>query len=447
MSKSGKRRTSAASYESIGRYVEDAEAQRGLYRRTLIIVIIAQIFGGAGLAAGVTVGALLAQDMMGTESYAGVPAALLTLGAASSAFLVGRLSQRLGRRAGLAIGFMAGGIGAAGVVYAGVADNLALLLVSLLIYGAGTSTNLQARYAGTDLAKPEQRARAVSLAMVSTTFGAVLGPNLVDDMGRFAESFGIPPLVGPFMLAGAAFFLAGLILLALLRPDPFIVARAIAQRRESEQEAAASGTDANAVTAGSNKRGVLIGTTVMVLTQIVMVAIMTMTPVHMQHHGHSLSDVGMVIGIHIAAMFLPSLVTGVLVDRFGRMAMSYASGVTLLLAGLLAALAPADSLPLLIVALALLGLGWNIGVISGTAQIIDATSPATRAKTQGTLDVLVSLAGASGGALSGIVAANTSYAVLSLAGGVLSLLLIPVIILSRASGRKPIGAGGMQHRG
>ncbi len=448
MKRSGEGRAVSLDTASVQRYVQDPEAQRRLYRRTLTVVIIAQIFGGAGLAAGVTVGALLAQDMMGTASYAGVPAALLTLGAASSAFLVGRLSQRLGRRAGLAIGFMAGGIGAAGVVYAGVADNLALLLVSLLVYGAGTSTNLQARYAGTDLAKPEQRARAVSLAMVSTTFGAVLGPNLVDDMGRFAEAFGIPPLVGPFMLAGAAFFLAGLILLALLRPDPFIVARAIAERREAEQEAASPGSaKASAAVPAGDKRGILIGTTVMVLTQIVMVAIMTMTPVHMQHHGHSLADVGMVIGIHIAAMFLPSLVTGALVDRFGRMAMSYASGVTLLLAGLLAALAPADSLPLLILALALLGLGWNIGVISGTAQIIDATPPATRAKTQGSLDVLVSLAGASGGALSGVVAANTSYAVLSLAGGVLSLLLIPVILWSRASGRRAEHDGGVQHRG
>jgi MFS family permease len=429
---------------SIQRYIDSPEQQHRLYRRTLAVVIIAQIFGGAGLAAGVTVGALLAQDMMGTESFAGVPAALLTLGAASSAFLVGRLSQRLGRRTGLTIGFMAGGIGAAGVVYAAAADNLALLLVSLLVYGAGTSTNLQARYAGTDLAKPEQRARAVSLAMVSTTFGAVLGPNLVAVMGRYAESLGIPALAGPFILAGAAFFLAGLVLLALLRPDPFIVARAIAQRQEADQGEQTSRSDID-MPAGS-KRGILIGTIVMVLTQIVMVAIMTMTPVHMQHHGHSLTDVGMVIGIHIAAMFLPSLVTGILVDRFGRMTMSYASGVTLLLAGILAAAAPADSMPLLIVALALLGLGWNIGVISGTAQIIDATPAATRARTQGTLDVLVSLAGASGGALSGVVVAYSSYAVLSLAGGVLSLLLVPVVIWSRTAGKKSRNAGGVQHR-
>ena len=171
----------------------------------------------------------------------------------------------------------------------------------------------------------------------------------------------------------------------------------------------------------------------MILTQIVMVAIMTMTPVHMKHHGHGLSEVGLVIGVHIGAMYLPSLITGVLVDKIGRIAMAFASGVILLGAGLLAAFAPADSMPLLIAALALLGLGWNFGLISGTALIVDATHPANRAKTQGTVDVSIALAGASGGALSGMVVASSSYATLSLAGGFLALLLIPVGIWYRSN--------------
>lgn len=169
----------------------------------------------------------------------------------------------------------------------------------------------------------------------------------------------------------------------------------------------------------------------MVLTQIVMIAIMTMTPVHMKHHGHGLGDVGLVIGIHIAAMYLPSLITGALVDKYGRTLMSYASGITLLLAGLVSALAPGDSMVLLILGLALLGLGWNFGLISGTAAIIDATPPQSRAKTQGTVDVLIALAGASGGALSGVVVAQSSYTTLSFIGGFLSLLLIPVVVWSR----------------
>ncbi|MET3921804.1 MFS transporter [Arthrobacter sp. UYEF20] len=414
-------------------YSVSPQRRQALYRRTLVVVILSQVFGGAGLAAGVTVGALLAQQMLGTAGLAGMPAALFTLGSAGAAFLVGRISQRRGRRTGLTAGFIAGGIGAAGVVLAAVMNNVVLLFIALLVYGAGTATNLQARYAGTDLAPPQRRATAVSLAMVSTTLGAVAGPNLVTPMGAVATALGIPALAGPFLLAAAAYTVAGLVLFVWLRPDPLLLATAISAQDRSE--AAAAGDVAPASESHRNGRGVTVGTAVMVLTQVAMVAIMTMTPVHMQAHGHGLTDVGLVIGIHIGFMFLPSLVTGVLVDRIGRFPMAIAAGVTLLAAGIVAATAPAESMTQLMIALALLGLGWNFGLISGTALIVDATPLESRARTQGSVDVLIALAGASGGALSGMVVAGTSYAILSLAGGILSLLLVPVVIWSQRTAR------------
>ncbi|WP_276358319.1 MFS transporter [Cohnella caldifontis] len=409
-----------------------------LYKRTLWIVVISQVFGGWGLAAGVTVGALLAQDMLGTDSAAGVPSALITLGSAAAALAIGRLSQRFGRRKGLAAGFLAGGAGAAGVILAAVNGSIPLLLVSMLVYGVGTATNLQARYAGTDLAKPTQRARAVSIGLVSTTLGAVSGPNLVGVMENFATSLGIPALAGPFLLAGAAFALAGLVILALLRPDPFLVAKAIAEAENGTAgDAPVSGRSAPA----AGKRGIGVGAAVMVLTQIVMVGIMTMTPIHMQHHGFGIGAVGLVIGCHIGAMYLPSLLTGALADKFGRTAMAIAAGAVLLSVGLVVSLTGAHTLAALITALVLLGLGWNFGLISGTALIVDAAPPAVRAKTQGTVDVLVALSGAAGGALSGPVAAHSSFQTLSLAGGFLSLLLIPVVVWSRGARKanKPEG--------
>lgn len=409
-------------------YIESPEKVKKLYRRTLWIVVLSQIFGGAGLAAGVTVGALLAQDMLGTDRFAGAPVALFTLGSAAAALIIGRLSQRFSRRTGLASGFLAGGVGAIGVVIAALSDNIVLLFLSLLIYGAGTATNLQARYAGTDLATVKQRGTAISIALVSTTFGAFAGPNLIGVMGRFAESIGIPALAGPFILAAAAYSLAGVVLLIFLRPDPLLVSKAIT---EHQQELALSATDMEPLEETPvNKKGVMLGATVMVLTQLIMFAIMTMTPIHMGHHGHDLGDVGLVISIHIAAMYLPSIVTGVLVDKLGRIVMSIAAGVTFMAAGIVAALAPSDSLFVLIVALALLGLGWNFGLISGTTLLVDSTHPSTRAKTQGTVDVLVALAGATGGGISGMVMAQSSYAVMSLGGGFLALILIPVVLWS-----------------
>ncbi|WP_417894525.1 MFS transporter [Bacillus safensis] len=410
----------------INNYIDSPKKLKILYTRVLFVVSLSQIFGGAGLAAGITVGALLAQQMLGTEAYAGVPMALFTLGSAWAAFIVGKLSQSYGRRIGLSTGFIVGGIGAIGVVIAAMMNSVILLFASLFIYGAGTSTNLQARYAGTDLANSKQRATAISMTMVMTTFGAVAGPNLVEMMGKFAVSIGIPSLAGPFILSAAAFIIAGLVLFILLRPDPLVIAKRIAAYKAKHEH----GNQANSAYKKMDKKGIAVGATVMILTQIVMVALMTMTPVHMQHHGYGLAEVGIVIGFHIGAMYLPSPITGVLVDKLGRTTMSIASGIILLLAGLLAAFAPSDSMILLIIALSLLGLGWNFGLISGTAQIVDSTEPSTRAKTQGTLDVFIALAGAAGGALSGMVAANTSYATLSLSGGILSLFLIPVIVWS-----------------
>ncbi|MGE6346911.1 MFS transporter [Bacillus mycoides] len=413
--------------DSISGHVYTEEEQQKLYKRTLIIVSISQMFGGAGLAAGITVGALLAQQMLGTDAYAGLPAAMFTMGSAVAAFFVGKLSQKYGRRIGLATGFIVGGLGAIGVVLAALTNSIILLLVSLLIYGAGTATNLQARYAGTDLANKKQRATAISITMVMTTFGAVAGPNLVGVMGNFADSIGIPNLAGPFILSAAAFILAGLVLFVMLRPDPLIIANIIETYKQEHTYKRQSVTNETS----ENKRGITVGAIVMILTQVVMVAIMTMTPVHMGHHGHGLSEVGLVIGFHVGAMYLPSLVTGILIDKVGRTAMSIAGGGILLAAGVIAAIAPSDSLILLIVALSLLGLGWNLGLISGTAQIVDSTEPSTRAKTQGKIDVFIALAGASGGAMSGMVVANSSYAALSLAGGLLALLLIPVVMWSR----------------
>ncbi|MCV9952419.1 MFS transporter [Paenibacillus sp. BT-177] len=269
---------------------------------------------------------MLAQDMLGIDSFSGVPTGLFTLGSAGAALMVGRLSQRLGRRTGLAAGFLTGDFGAIGVVLAALINSIPLLFISMLVYGAGTATNLQARYAGTDLALPTQRAKTMSMAMVFTTFGTVADPNLVELTGKLAISLGAPALKGPFILASIAYILAGVILLVFLKPGPLIVAKAkeqaVAIQMKKEPVFKKRNYD-RCLSYGANTN--------------CYIAIMTMAPVHMQHHGHDLSEIGLVIGIHVASMYLQSVITGVLVDKFGYIFMAYASGFTLMLSGLLAA--------------------------------------------------------------------------------------------------------------
>ncbi|MFJ9471170.1 MFS transporter [Streptomyces caniferus] len=416
------------------RNVAPADREVPEQRRILAVLVFSQILSGAGLAAGITVGALLAEEMLGSTGLAGVPSALFTAGAALGAVGIGQICRRHGRRPGLALGYAVGALGSLGVVVAAALGSAVLLFAALVVYGAGTATNLMARYAGADLASPARRGRAVSTVLLATTLGAVIGPNLVTLTGQVAHSWGIPRLAGPFLLAVAAFGAASVALACLLRPDPLRLAEKLAAARaEAAAESPADGAD-SASDARPDRRGLVTGTLVMILTQFVMIAVMTMTPVHMRAHGHGTQEAGLVIALHVGAMFLPSPLTGLLVDRVGRRWIAGASGPVLLAAGLVAAMAP-HSVPALAAALILLGIGWNFGLVSGTALVTDALPPARRASTQGLVDVGIALAGAAGGMSSGPVVVLGGYPTLALAGGILALAVVP--LLAWAARRPP----------
>jgi MFS family permease len=401
----------------------DAPEQRTVLR----VLVGAQILSGAGLAAGITVGALLARDMLDSTSMAGVPAMLFTVGSAAAAMGIGRLSQRMGRRAGLAAGYLTGAIGSAGVVAAAVLDSVPMLFSALFIYGAGSAANLQARYAGADLAAPHRRGRAVAIVLVATTLGAVAGPNLAVTMGELARSWGIPTLAGPFVLAAVAYAVGAVVLWVFLRPDPLILAR-------DRDRAAASGAvplPPSRAQSRAATKGIATGALVMIVAQMVMIALMTMTPVHMAGHGHAVGAVGFVIGVHVAAMFLPSPLSGWLVDRWGAETVAVLSAVTFAISAAVGAFSPPESLVLLTLSLALLGLGWSFGLVAGTALVTDAAPVAQRARVQGNVDFLIALAGAAGGGISGVVVATADYTALALGGGVLAVILVPVMAATR----------------
>jgi MFS family permease len=422
-----------AAPESTGRVEEPPEQ-----RRTLAVLLLAQILSGLGLAAGITVGALLAEQMLGSSRFSGLPTVFFTIGSAAAAVAVGRISQRWGRRAGLSAGYFTGALGSLGVVIAASISNLVLLFASMLVYGAGVATNLQARYAGADLAAPSRRGRAVSIVLVATAVGAIIGPNLVSLTGDIASQAGLPRLAGPFILGGLAYASAGLVLWLLLRPDPLLLARRIAAASPDGDDARDDGSAATGAPVRSSSQaqrtwspGVASGAGIMIITQVVMVAIMTMTPIHIEHYGHSLAITGAVIGAHVAGMFLPSPFSGWLVDRFGFRPIAVAAGVILLAAGLLAAWAPMDSVAMLLLALVLLGVGWNLGLVSGTTLVTNAVPLSTRARTQGMVDLGIALAGAGGGLSSGLIITATSYATLTITGGILGLLVIPIAAVAQ----------------
>ena len=256
-------------------------------RRTLRVLVATQLLAGVGLAAGVAVGALLAADLLGGQALTGLPAALATAGGALAAVPISRLMTRSGRRPGLAAGYATC---AAAVLAAAQVRSFALLLAGMLLFGAGNTASLLARYAAADLAAAHQRGRAISAVLFATTFGAVTGPNLVEPAGALARAVALPPLAGPFLLSVAAYAFAALLVTGLLRPDPLLIAR-------TGEPAGAPAPEASAWV--QVLRGpALTGLSAMVSARFVMVALMTMTPVHMRAHNHTLGVIGFVIGAH-----------------------------------------------------------------------------------------------------------------------------------------------------
>ena len=242
------------------------------------------------------------------------------------------------------------------------------------------------------------------------------------------------------MLAALSYVSSALVLWLLLRPDPLLLARRLAADVSSRTTPhATTGQSASIAAAESRQKWswpLASGAGIMIITQLIMVAIMTITPIHIEHHGHGIEVTGIVIGAHVAGMFLPSPFSGWLVDRFGYLAIAVASGITLMAAGLIAAWTPVDSVAMLVLALVLLGVGWNLGLVSGTTLVTDAAPLATRARTQGVVDLGIALAGAGGGLSSGLIFAATSYATLALAGGLFALLIIPTVAVARPAAIK-----------
>ena len=401
-------------------------------RRLLRVLIAAQVLGGLGQAAGGAAGALLARDVAGTDAAAGLPLSLLVAGSALAAIPISGLSRTAGRRPGLATALLAGAAGAALCVAAGAIGNLPLLLVGCLLFGAGNTAVMLARYAAADLSEPERRARTIGIVVFATTFGAVAGPNLLGPMGDAAAAVGLPELTGLFVLAAIAYTAAAAVLLALLRPDPL----RLATHDEPPEDAWGPRPSLSALL---EPLAVRAGLATIVTANLVMVAVMAMTPVHMRHNDHSLTLVGFVISLHIAGMFAPAPLPGRLADRGGPRRGARGGCAGRLAAGTGAA-AAGPSIPVLSLGLLLLGVGWNACLISGSALLVSAVATGQRPRVEGVGELSMGIAAATGGALAGPAVAVASYAALAIVAAALAATVAPVLLVSARRG-SPAPAG------
>lgn len=433
-------------------------------RRAVITLSLAQALSGVGVAGAVAAGALLAAGL-GGEAAAGLTQTAGVLGAALLSLPLARLALSRGRRVALSLGFAMGGAGAAIVVIGGVSRNLWLVLVGSLFLGVASAAGYQGRYAATDLAPAKSRGRALSIVVWAGTLGAVLGPNLLAYSGSIAIELGMPQLTGPFLLATVVLVVAAGLVLLLLRPDPYLLARSVAARKSTDAAVTdATATDATASALASDdfaqtaadgnpgaeptlavanpvttpptpklRDGIshlrehpraMLGVAAVSTGHVAMVMVMVMTPVHMAHVDVSLRLIGLVISVHVLGMFGFSPIVGWAVDRYGREQIILLGCAILLVSAGVSGLAPADDVVILGIGLFLLGLGWSCTLIGGSTLLTDETDQADRPSIQGLSDLSMNVAGALGGAVAGLIVVVSSYAVLCAASAVPVFALI-----------------------
>jgi MFS family permease len=388
------------------------------------VLVVAQVLGALGLAAGGTAGALLAEDLTGRAAAAGLPLSLLVLGSGVGAVAVARVMDDHGRRAGLTAAYLAGAAGAALVVAAAASRSWPLLLAGSFLLGGGNAAVMLARYAAADLAS--RRGRAISTVVAAASVGAIAGPNLLGPAGVLAGAVGLPAPAGLFLVAVLAFLGAALVLVAFLRPDPLQVARS--QALSAEEPAAAGGRGELAALLGDGH--LRLALLVLAVANLAMVGVMAVTPVHLHDHGAGMGAIGLLIGAHIAAMYLPSPVTGWLSDTLGARVVAGMGALLLLAAGTVAAVAGAGR-PVIMGALLLLGVGWNAGLIGGSALLRDAPiSPPLRTRAEGLGELGMGAAAAAGGSGAGLVLAAGGFGLLGLVAAAPCLLILVAVAIT-----------------
>jgi MFS family permease len=296
-----------------------------------------------------------------------------------------------------------------------------LLLIGTFLIGFGNSANNLSRYAAADMYPAARRASAIGTVVWGATVGAVLGPNLIAGAGTLAASIGLPVLAGAYLLPLLFGGSAAAVSFVMLRPDPYELADA------SVQEAIDSAALAAPLLVTLRRPVVLAAIVALIAGQVVMTLIMTMTPLHMTDNGHGLELVGLILSAHTFGMFALSPISGRLTDRFGSLRVIAVGLATLAVSGVMAALAPMDGGATLFVALFLLGFGWNLGFVAGSALLASGVTLGERTRVQGLTDAMIWTSAALASLSSGLVLALASYTVLGLIGAL--LVIVPAAML------------------
>jgi MFS family permease len=400
-------------------------SHRDIRKRLVALLFVGNAFTSTMIVAAATVTSLAGEFLSGSARFAGLPATVGVLGTAVAASLFSQLSYSWGRRRTFVLGAAVAGTGAAIAAASLWFGSFLLLVVGLFIMGPGRAINQIARFAAGDMHADDRRVSAISLIVWAATIGSVIGPRLIARAGAVAEGLGIQAFAGPFMMAAVGYGIAAVYYAAVLRPDPMELAVL--------QSDGAITVERRPIKVVTRLPAIRLAFATLMSSQFVMVFVMVISPVHMRANGHSLDAIGWVMMAHTLGMFGVAPITGAAIRRWGTRPIIVAASAVFVVANLVAMTATTADMTTLVIALFLIGLGWNFGFVAGSTVIQEELELQDRVSIQGVGDTLTALAAAGGAFATGFVIDWWQYRGVAAVGLLFSLIPLVAVLRNRSS--------------
>ena len=373
--------------------------------RNLFLLILSQVFGFTAATVTVFISGIIGSDLSSIKTLSTLPPSIYVVGTAAATIFAAKIMSIIGRRLGFIFASVAGSISCLIGAYAIMIESFFIFCFAKFILGATMAFTHQYRFAAAESVEKEKAPKAISSLLLAGIVAAFLGIGLANYTKNFVSDY---LYVGSYLTLAVLTLIPSFLLFFFkdIREISFVSNKENNSRNYSEFFS--DPKFLQAITSAA-------------FAYAVMSFLMTATPISMHIvHQLSLEKTGIVLQFHVLAMFLPSLVTGNLIKRFGYSNMMYLGVLFYFFTILLSFFQP--SFLNYFISLIFLGIGWNFLFISGTSLLVTTYNPEEKFKAQGFNDLLVFSSMALASLLAGILISIASWKTVN-------LFCIPFLIL------------------
>ena len=373
--------------------------------RNLFILILSQVFGFTAATVTVFISGIIGSDLSSIKTLSTLPPSIYVVGTAAATIFAAKIMSIIGRRLGFIFASVAGSISCLIGAYAIIIESFFIFCFAKFILGATMAFTHQYRFAAAESVEKEKAPKAISSLLLAGIVAAFLGIGLANYTKNFVSDY---------------LYVGSYLTLAVLTLIPSFLLFFFKDIREISLVSNKENNSRNYSEFFSDPK-FLQAITSAAFAYAVMSFLMTATPISMHIvHQLSLEKTGIVLQFHVLAMFLPSLVTGNLIKKFGYSNMMYLGVLFYFFTILLSFFQP--SFLNYFISLIFLGIGWNFLFISGTSLLVTTYKPEEKFKAQGFNDLLVFSSMALASLLAGILISIASWKTVN-------LFCIPFLIL------------------